>query len=114
MDFASWYSTGCDGAAFGSKPAKYDADKRTVHSAAHDVAKNGAARADKGTRDDQKVIAEHESSGGGGPARVAVEHRDYDGHICTADGHDEMDAKDAGDYRGKKKRPLTGQRIRRH
>jgi hypothetical protein len=33
----------------------------------------------------------------GGPARVAVEHRDDDGHVGAADGHDQVHADDAGD-----------------
>ena len=84
-------------ALVGAEAAEDHAQERAVHRPAHDVAEDRAARADQRAGDDQQVVGQHEAGGRRGPARVAVEHRDHDRHVGAADGHDQVDAEDAGD-----------------
>src|SRR5689334_9755133 len=99
MDLARRRSPGYDGAAFCAKAAKNNADERTIHALAHYVAKDRARGANESSSNDQQVITEHETSCSGRPTGIAVEHRHHDRHIRSADGHDEVNAENAGDNR---------------
>ena len=67
-----------------------------VHRAAHDIAEDRARAADKSAGDDHRRIAEREAHRGGGPTRIAVEHRHHDRHVCAANRDDQQEANREG------------------
>ena len=80
------------GTTAGTEAAGDYVKELAVHRAAHDVTEDRAARADECARHDEQVIAQHEAGRRRGPARVAVEHRDDDGHVGAADRHHHVNA----------------------
>ena len=64
-----------------------------VHCATHDVTQDGTARANQRSGNNQEIVVKHEAGRCCGPAGVAVQHRNHDRHVCTADRHDHVDAK---------------------
>ena len=57
----------------------------------HDVAEDGARRSDQSSDDGHEVVVEHEAFGAKGPAGVAVQDGDDDGHVGASDGHGQSD-----------------------
>ncbi len=66
---------------------------------AHDVREDGAGGADERADDGQEGRAEHEALRAEGPAGVAVERGDDDGHVGAAHGARHVRAEDAGERR---------------
>ena len=77
-----------------------DTDEGTVHASAHDEAEDGTTAAHKRPRDDQQVIAEHESGGSCGPTGIGVEHGDNDRHVGSTDGHHHVNAEEGSEHGG--------------
>ncbi len=74
----------------GAEAAQNYTDKRSVHRLTHDVAEDRPTTAHQRSGNNQQVIREHESCRGGGPTRIAVEHRDHHRHIGSPDRHHQM------------------------
>lgn len=51
----------------------------------HDVGQDGTRGAYECAHDGQQVVVEQEALRAQGPAWVAVQHGDDDGHVCTPD-----------------------------
>jgi len=83
--------------AVGAEAPGDDGDEGAVHRPAHDVAEVRTRAADERTGDDEQVVAEQEAGRGRRPPRVAVEHRDDDGHVAAADRGDEVPAETEGE-----------------
>ncbi|MNS82506.1 hypothetical protein D3C72_1162530 [compost metagenome] len=81
-------AAGCCGIT-AAEAAQDDADEAAVHALAHDVAEDGARRADQGAGDDQGDVLQREAQGRRSPAGIGVQHRHHDGHVCAADGDDQ-------------------------
>ena len=90
-----------------AEAAEDHADEAAVHRLAHDVAEDRTGRTHQRTDHDQQVIAEREADGRRRPARVAVEHRDDDGHVRAADPHDQVIADEQTQQRQKQERPCA-------
>lgn len=60
--------------------------ERPVHRLAHNIRQDGTRRPNQTTNNRQHRVVEHEALGAEGPARVAVEDGDGDGHVGAADG----------------------------
>ena len=57
----------------------------------HNVGENSTRWSNKSSNDCHEVVVQHETLSAQGPAGVAVEHGDNDGHVCTTDGHGKGD-----------------------
>ena len=90
---------GCSRAFGRAEPAEDHADERAVHRLAHDVGQDRARRADERSRDDEQRVVQREADAGGRPPGVAVQHRDDDRHVGTADRDDDQHPENEGNHR---------------
>ena len=74
--------------------AEQDVGERPVHRLGHDDREDESGRAVERAGDDQELVVEHESHGGGGKSGVGVQQRDHRWHVRAADGDDHEHAED--------------------
>ena len=79
-----------------SEPAEEHIGDGAVHGLAHQHREDKSGEAVQRPGDDEDVIAQHKSCGRGGKARVGVQQRHDDRHVCRADGDHQHHAKDEG------------------
>jgi len=77
-----------------------DTDEGTIHTSAHDEAEDGTTAAHERPRNDQQVVAEHESGSSCGPPGIGVEHGNDDGHVGSTDCHHHVHAEEGREDRG--------------